>query len=52
MCEQCNKTKEIIAEARLASQIAGRVDIDRVLSDIEQQILQAQIDRILPAHKQ
>jgi hypothetical protein len=52
MCEQCNKTKEIIAEARLASQIGGRTDIDRVLADIEQQILQAQIDRIFPANKQ
>ena len=46
MCEQCMKTKEIIANARFACQIAGRLDMDRVLFDIEEQIFDARYNEI------
>jgi hypothetical protein len=51
MCDQCEKTREIIASARLACQLSGRMDIDRVLFDIEEQIMMARVDAIRPVEK-
>jgi hypothetical protein len=38
MCMKCMKTDELIQNARLACLIAGRLDIERVLFDLQEEI--------------